>query len=108
MNTQNDTPTDDTVFKELMKFFKPYAGFEVEDYYGVSLLKIKKNGTYSIKLLYDYDKHALASNPLSTDSLDKALQVYALLDSKAKNKDDKFHLDTVIDTIKSRRDNLVW
>jgi hypothetical protein len=80
-----------------MAHFKPYGEFKVSEYYGVSLMKIKKNGHYSIKLVYDYKDRALVSaNALDTDSLDKAVEIYKLLDSKSKDKTDKFSLDEIM------------
>ena len=78
-----------------MKKFQPYDEYEVGDYYGVSLTKLKKNGYYSIVLVYDYDRRALKSNSLIVPTADKALRIYEILDMYAKDKKDQFGIDDI-------------
>lgn len=77
------------VFEAIMKEFKPYEGFQVEDYYGVSLLSIKRNGKFNIKLVYDYDKRSLTSNAVEIETMEKATKILLILDYFKKDKTDK-------------------
>ena len=90
---------DENIYKQLMNHFKPYGDFKVEDYYGTSMMKIKKNGYYSIKLVYDYSSRALMSNSVETDSLEKAFNVIRILEARSKDRTDKFSLDNVLSNI---------
>ena len=83
------------IHDKLMEKFTPYNDYEVADYFGVSLTRIKKNGYYSIVLIYDYDKRALKSNSLVIPDVEKALRVYGILDKYAVNKKDQFDIDDI-------------
>ena len=93
-----------------MAHFKPYGDFKVEDYYGTSMMKIKKNGYYSIKLVYDYSSRALMSNSVETDSLEKALSVIRILEANSKDRTDKFSLDSVLGSISKEKEetDIAW
>jgi hypothetical protein len=68
------------VWKKLLSNFKPYSGYEVDKYYGISLLKLKSGGMYNIKLIYDYDSHGKFSNAYAVEDLQKALKIIEILE----------------------------
>ena len=64
--------------------FKVPDGYQKTKYYGVSLMKLKKNGEYSLKLLYDYAKgNSITSNSIQIKDKEKALRIYKLLDDRS-------------------------
>jgi hypothetical protein len=70
--------------RKLMMEFKVPDGYKKTKYYGVSLMKLKKNGKYSLKLLYDYVKgNSIASNAIEISDCEKALRIYKLLDDRS-------------------------
>ncbi len=69
---------DDEKHIELLKLFSPYSGFKVDEYYGVSMMRLKKNDKYSIQLMYDYRK--LSKNGVLVDNLEQAIDVVRILD----------------------------
>lgn len=74
-------------WNKLIGMFQPYDGYEVDKYYGVSMIRTKKESKYRIKLMYDYTNVAkLSVNQIEVDSLDKALKIYEILDIFAINK----------------------
>lgn len=70
-----------------LKDFIPYGEFEQADYYGVSMIKAKRDNKYRIKLIYDYNRNALMSkNQLEFNDINEAMKVYEILDHYAVNK----------------------
>ncbi len=77
----------DTQFEKVMSFFNPVEGFDVKDYKSFSLIKLIKNGKYSVKLMYGYkDKHPLYGNTYEVDSLTMTLTIIEILDQFQDNK----------------------
>ena len=74
-----------TVWKKLLNNFTPYNGFEVEDYYGVSLIKLKKGGLYSIRLIHDYTSRGLMSSSYVVTDFQRALKILSILEWFAKD-----------------------
>lgn len=77
---KKDKTTSKGVWKELLKNFKPYSGFEVNDYYGVSLIKRKKGGMYSIKLIHDYDSNGKFSSAYEVSGLQDTIKIIEILE----------------------------
>ena len=70
-----------------MKQFKPYGNFKLEDYYGVSMMKRKRDNKYSIRLIYDYvGGNSRCSNAITVASLEETIAFYYLLDKHSNNK----------------------
>ena len=66
-----------------MEFSVP-DGYKKTKYYGVSLLKLKKNGKYSMKLIYDFKNgNTITSNAIEISDCEKALRIYKLLDDRS-------------------------
>jgi len=71
--------------QKLLSKFKPYNGFEVDQYYGVSLLRLKKNDKFSIVLVYDFiNGNPKTSSGYIVDSLDIALELVRTLEENRK------------------------
>lgn len=90
------------VWRQLLSNFIPYKGYDVDDYYGVSLLKKKKGGVYSIRLVHDYDSRGKFSDNYEVTDLQKAIKIIEILEWFAKDEhlraivhDDKIDLDAV-------------
>ena len=62
-----------------MDEFIPPEEFVVDQYYGVSMMTIKKNGAFSIQLQYDYKKRAIVSNSLELNELEQAIEAFRIL-----------------------------
>lgn len=98
----------ESLFHQIIKTFIPYSGYAVDDYFGVSMTSIKKNGYYSIRLLYDYKKHAcMSKNSMEIPDIDRALTVYKLLDKNKRDKTDKFSIDD-LDLTKIEKEEKPW
>ena len=101
---KKDRTTSRGVWKQLLSSFRPYKGYDVEDYYGVSLLKKKKGGVYSIRLIHDYDSHGKFSDNYEVSDLQEAIKIIEILEWFAKDEhlraivhDDKIDLDAIDD-----------
>ena len=101
--SQEQNEADDALYDMLMDYYTPFKGFMVKEYYGVSVLKIKKNGYYNIKLVYDYGNHPMMSNILEVPDLERMLHVVRVLEERSKDKTDKFALDDMLK--KKKKDN---
>ena len=78
--------------KEALKLFDPAKGYAVDNYYGVSIIKLKKNNKYSIKLMYGYSqsgKNSVMSEGVIVDKPEDAIQLYTLLEQFAKDGETK-------------------
>lgn len=93
------------MYEALMTHLKPYGDYDVSDYYGVSLMKIKKNNKFSIRLIYDYKKHSLTSSQLEIDDLETAINVYRVLESFTKDKSEKIMMNDVMKIISDNKKN---
>jgi len=76
-----------SVWKKILEEFKPYSGFEVDNYYGVSLIKRKRGGMYSIKLIHDYDSNAKFSSALEIADFQRAIKYIEILEWFAKDEE---------------------
>jgi hypothetical protein len=57
------------------------AGYSIEDYYGVMIMKIKRNGKYQIRLQYDYkNRNMINGKPVEFISVDAAIEAYRILE----------------------------
>ena len=57
------------------------SGYKLEDYYGVMIMKIKRNGKYQIRLQYDYkNRNMVNGKPVEFISADAAMVAYSILD----------------------------
>ena len=68
------------VWKKLLKRIEPAKGYSTEEYYGVAILRLKKNGSYQIKLIHDYEKHSIMSSAIITETQNEAMKIYLILD----------------------------
>lgn len=82
---KKDKTTSRGVWIELLRNFKPYGNFAVDDYYGVSLLKKKKGGMYSIKLIHDYESNGKFSSAFEVESLQDTIKIIEILEWFAKD-----------------------
>ena len=103
-----DGLTQEETYNALMGYFIPYGDYAVKDYYGVSLIKMKKNGKFSIKLIYDYSNTSKTSNPLEIDDVETALDIYRVLNKFAKDKSDKIVLKDILLKAKKDKDVAEW
>jgi len=83
------------VLKQILDKITPHKDYLVEDYYGVSLIKMKRTGYYNIKLIYGYDKYSKMSSELEIKEIKKALIIYELLDEFSVDKRDKVNTDDI-------------
>lgn len=83
----NKTNHDNQIktWNKLLTKFKPYSTFDVKDYYGVSLIKLKHNGAYSIKLIHDYTSRSLTSTAYVVEDFTKAMKIISILEWFAKD-----------------------
>ncbi len=73
--------------KKILKMIEPHSDFDVTDYYGVSIIKIKATNKYRLKLIHDYNSNSILSKgQIELSSFDKAMQFYKILDDGALNK----------------------
>jgi len=71
--------TDSNKHEELLKHFTAHAGYKLDDYYGVTMMTVKKDRSFSIQLQYGYNKRAQNSSSLIVHGITKALDVYRIL-----------------------------
>ena len=71
--------SDAAKHEQLMGLFKPYTGYKVDDYYGVTMMTRKAGRTFSIQLQYGYNKHAQNSSSLVLSDIEQALTAYRVL-----------------------------
>ena len=71
--------TDSAKHEQLLTHFIAHPDYDIHDYYGVTMMTIKKDRTFSLQLQYGYKKKAENSNSLIIKELDKALEVYRIL-----------------------------
>jgi hypothetical protein len=70
---------DKEKYLRLLGEFTPPKGYDVKDYYGVSMITIKKNGNTSIELQYDYNKNRVVSSSLVFSDIQQTLEVIRIL-----------------------------
>ncbi|MDB4681371.1 hypothetical protein OAE88_00525 [bacterium] len=73
-------------YRWFLEQVKPYDGFEVEDYYGVQFMKVKRNNTYDIRLQYDYESHPKNSSSFKVEEFDEVIEWIKLMESYSVNK----------------------
>jgi hypothetical protein len=74
---------------KIIENFKPHKDYDVTDYYGVSMIKTKRDNKYRLKLIHDYTSNAVLSvSQIELNSLNEAWEFYRILDKFAKNKGD--------------------
>lgn len=69
--------------KEALKLFIPAKGYELHQYYGASLIKLKKNNKFSIKLMHGWSesgKNSVMSKEVIVDKFEDVIQLYTLLE----------------------------
>ncbi len=69
--------------QKALKLFIPAKGYELHQYYGVSLIKLKKNNKFSIKLMHGWSesgKNSVMSKEVIVDKFEDAIQLYTLLE----------------------------
>jgi len=69
--------------KEALKLFIPAKGYEVHTYYGASMIKLKKNNKFSIKLMHGWSesgKNSVMSKEVIINKFEDAMQLYTLLE----------------------------
>ncbi len=69
--------------KKALKLFIPAKGYELNQYYGVSLIKLKKNNKFSIKLMHGWSesgKNSMMSEAVTVANIEDAIQLYTLLE----------------------------
>ena len=56
-------------------------GYSLEKYYGVMIMKIKRNNKYQIRLQYDYkNRNMINGKPVEFTSPEAAMNAYVILD----------------------------
>ena len=73
------------LWEKLLTNFIPHSDYDVKEYYGVSLIKKKKGGMYSIKLIHDYDSNGKFSSAFEMESMKRTLSMIAILEWFAKD-----------------------
>jgi hypothetical protein len=81
--------TDAAKHELLMQEFTPAEGYVIDEYYGVTLLTIRKSGDVSMQLQYDYKKRAVTSSSLMVNGTEKAMEIYRILMKYAVSTTDK-------------------
>jgi hypothetical protein len=57
------------------------SGYKTDDYYGIMIMKVKRNGRYQLRLQYDYrNRNMINGKPVEFISLDAALEAYRILE----------------------------
>lgn len=99
-------------WQRILDRFIPYSGFDVSDYYGVSMIKTKRDNKYRVKLIYDYESNAkMSKNQLEITSLSDALEIYRILEINAQNKGEVKNIDDLLladDEIEENEDKERW
>ena len=65
---------------KLLEKIKPHSDYEVTEYYGVSLLKTKRGGQYSIKLIHNYETNSQMSQAYFVDDFQRAIKIITILE----------------------------
>jgi len=87
--------TDANKFSMLIEMFTPHPNYEIEDYYGVTMMTIKKDLSFSIQLQYGYKKKAENSSSLLIKSIEPALEAYRILMKYAKTPSDLHKVESL-------------
>ena len=78
--------------KEALKLFIPAKGHEVHEYYGASLIKLKKNNKYSIKLQHGWSetgKNTIMSEGVIVNDFEQAINLLTILEQFSKDGETK-------------------
>jgi len=80
----NDIDKFESLISTLFSGTQP-DGYDVKDYYGVMLMKIKRTGRYQIRLQYDYkNRNMINGKPVEFDSLKAVVKAFVLLEKFSK------------------------
>jgi len=77
---------------KLLHNFTPPAGYAVEDYYGVFIMKRMKDNVWVVKLAYDYNSrsgNSKLSNGLDIEGIELLNAVHAELEKYSVDKSEK-------------------
>jgi hypothetical protein len=78
-----------TLVKKILNQFKPHKDYELEDYYGTSIMRLKRDGQWSIKLLHDYvSGNSKTSSGIKVKTFDDAVEICKILNEYAVDKTD--------------------
>lgn len=69
----------------LLVKFDPPDGYNLRDYYGTMMMKIKKNNKFQIKLVYDYKRHSVTSSSIVVNDIGKCLKLIELMEEFSKD-----------------------
>ncbi len=76
--------TDAEKHELLMAKFKEHPDYHKDNYYGVTMMRVKKNMAFSIQLQYGFKKRAENSTSLVVPDIAQALEAYRILTKYAK------------------------
>ena len=105
---------------KLLHNFTPPAGFAVEDYYGVFIMRRKRDRVWVIKLAYEYNarsSNSKLSNGLDITDINLLHTVHAELEKYSVDKSEKAisSMDELMtapvnieDTVEGNEDNEEW
>ena len=79
--------TDPEKHELLMERFKEHPDYHKENYYGVTMMRVKKNLAFSLQLQYGFKKRAENSTSLVVPDLAQALEAYRILTKFANSED---------------------
>lgn len=71
--------TDTEKHQLLMDRFTGHPNYLKDEYYGVTMMRVKKNMAFSLQLQYGYKKHAENSTSLVVPDVSQALEAYRIL-----------------------------
>jgi hypothetical protein len=76
--------SDNAIFKTMLTMYFSGTnpeGYQLHDFYGVMMMKYKRNGQYKIQLQYDYtDGHPINGKGIFFENFDAAIRAYELLE----------------------------
>ena len=69
-------------YRWFLEQVEPYKGFEIDNYYGVQMMTVKRDCSYDLRLQYDYgDKHPQNGSAFKVETFIEAVEWMALMDS---------------------------
>jgi hypothetical protein len=92
-------------YSQIIKVFEKVEGFDIDDYYGVAIMSIKKNDSFQIRLQYDYEKKAINGNPIEIENIEKAMFIYYILTTKRKPRTAVKRIDLIFKEPRKRSDS---
>lgn len=73
-------------YRWFLEQVEPYDGFETNDYYGVMVMKVMKNGSFDIRLQYSYASNAKNGSAFKVETIEEVLEWLELMESFAVDK----------------------